>query len=215
MCSGRVDPVLILQSLRQGIDGVAVLGCHPGDCHYQTGNYEAENKMVMTRSVLEKIGINAERLYLDWVSAAEGKRFSEVITSFTDQIRLLGPISDQKDFKERLDIGERIVSSERIRWLIGKQRELIEKGNVYAEKVDEHDFHQLLQDTIGLEYDRQRISKVIDEKPQTIHTIADTLNIPTSTVLKNIVSMENSGLVHLVDAKDNSPRYLRRPMGGD
>ena len=87
MCSGRVDPVLIFESLKQGIDGVAVLGCHPGDCHYQTGNYEAENKMKMTADVLKKIGIEHDRLYLDWVSAAEGKRFSEIVTTFTDQIR--------------------------------------------------------------------------------------------------------------------------------
>ena len=215
MCSGRVDPVLVLQSLKQGIDGVAVLGCHPGDCHYQTGNYEAEKKMLMTKSVIEKIGIDSSRLYLDWVSAAEGKHFSEVITSFTDQIRSLGPISIQNDFRERLEIGERIVSSERIRWLIGKERELIEKGNVYDEKVDEHDFHQLLQVNIGLEYDRQCISSVINEKPQTIHTIAKKLNMPTSSVLKNIISMENIGLVHLVDVKDNSPRYISSSIGGD
>jgi len=215
MCSGRVDPVLVLQTLQQGIDGVAVLGCHPGDCHYQTGNYEAENKMMMTHAVLEKIGIHTDRLYLDWVSAAEGKRFSEVITSFTDQIRSLGAISAQKDFRKRLDIGERIVSSERLRWLIGKERELIEKGNVYAETVDEHHFHQLLQDTIDLEYDRQRISSVIDEKPQTIHTIAQTLEMPPNRVLKNILSMENSGMVHFVDVQDGSPRYLRRRMGGE
>jgi len=106
MCSGRVDPLFVLKSFKQGIDGVAVLGCHPGDCHYQTGNYEAENKMKMTKNVLEKIGVEPERLYLDWVSAAEGKRFSEVITGFTAKIKEIGPIGQQKDFKDRIEIGE-------------------------------------------------------------------------------------------------------------
>ena len=92
MCSGRVDPTHVFNAFKKEIDGVAVLGCHHGDCHYQTGNYEAENKMIMTKKVLEKIGITPDRLYLDWVSAAEGKRFSEVISEFTDTIRNLSLI---------------------------------------------------------------------------------------------------------------------------
>lgn len=212
MCSGRVDPTLILQSFKEGIDGVAVLGCHPGDCHYQTGNYEAENKMQMTKQVLEKIGIEPDRLYLDWVSAAEGKRFSEVVTSFTDQITSLGPLSKIKDYKEKINLGEHIVSSERIRWLVGKERELTEQGNVYAEKVDEEQFEQILLDNISLEYDKQRISACIKDKPQTIKTIANKLKMHTDEILKFIISMENSGLINLVDFKDQSPRYILNPV---
>jgi len=215
MCSGRVDPVLVLQSFKEGIDGIAVLGCHPGDCHYQTGNYEAENKMQMTKHVLEKIGIEPERLYLDWVSAAEGKRFSEVVTSFTNQIKSLGPLSSMKDYKEKIMVGEQIVSSERIRWLVGKERELIDQGNVYAEKVDEKEFEQLLIDNISLEYDKQRISSLIKDKPQSVPRIAEKLKMPTSNVLKKIISMENNGLVNFVDFKDNSPRYILNSLEGE
>ena len=215
MCSGRVDPLLVLKSFKQGIDGVAVLGCHPGDCHYQTGNYEAENKMKMTKHVLEKIGVEPERLYLDWVSAAEGKRFSEVITGFTAKIKELGPIARHKDFKDRIEIGEGIVESVRIRWLVGKQRELLEQGNVYNEKLDEDEFKDIIWRNIAAEYDKQRIFSVIKKEPQTVSKISKELNIPKYDVSKYLTNMENTVLVTLFDFKGNSPRYVMTVQSGE
>jgi len=208
MCSGRVDPLLVLKSFKQGIDGVAVLGCHPGDCHYQTGNYEAENKMKMTKRVLEKIGIEPERLYLDWVSAAEGKRFSEVVAGFTAKIKEIGPIGQQKDFRDRIEIGESIVESVRIRWLVGKQRELLEQGNVYNEKLDEDEFKDIIWRNIIIEYDKQRIFSLIKEEPQTVSKISKELSMLKSDVSRYLTGMENTGLVALVDFEGNSPRYI-------
>lgn len=91
MCSGRVSPHLILKALLKGADGVLILGCHPGDCHYLVGNMYAERRIVAIRSMLGTVGLEPERVGLDWVSAAEGIRFAEVVTSFTEKIRKLGP----------------------------------------------------------------------------------------------------------------------------
>jgi len=215
MCSGRVDPTHVFDALKKGIDGVAVLGCHHGDCHYQTGNYEAENKMKMTRKVLEKIGINADRLYLDWVSAAEGKRFSEVISELTDTIRKIGPIKEDKNFQNKLILGKRIVESVRLRWLVGKQRELIEIGNVYNEKISSEKIEEILNLNIIKEYDRQRILSLLSEKPQTVISIAKNLKMPTSDVSKYVTGMENSRLISILDFKDNHPRYILRDQGGE
>ena len=172
MCSGRVDPLFVLKSFKHGIDGVAVLGCHPGDCHYQTGNYEAENKMRMTKRVLEKIGIEPERLYLDWVSAAEGRRFSEVITAFTTKIQRVGPIKKDKDLKKKISVGEALVESVRMRWLVGKERELIESGNVYNEKIAKDELEDLIWKNIVAEYDKHRIFSSIGKQPQTVSSIS-------------------------------------------
>lgn len=90
MCSGRVSPMFILEALRSGADGVLVTGCHPGDCHYIAGNEKAEQNMEMVRSLLRLLGIEAERLRLEWISAAEGARFAEVVKDFTESIRALG-----------------------------------------------------------------------------------------------------------------------------
>lgn len=91
MCSGRVHPEMILEGFARGADGVIVTGCHIGDCHYIKGNQYTEARMELVPEILEGVGIDSKRFKLDWVSASEGKRFSEVITNFTDQVRKLGP----------------------------------------------------------------------------------------------------------------------------
>ncbi len=92
MCSGRVDPQLVLEALRAGADGVLVLGCHPGDCHYKEGNYRARNRMALLRPLLAQFGISADRVTIDWVGAAEGDRFQEVVTAAYRRIEALGPL---------------------------------------------------------------------------------------------------------------------------
>jgi F420-non-reducing hydrogenase iron-sulfur subunit len=90
MCSGRVSPMFILEALRAGADGVLVTGCHLGDCHYISGNEKALQNIEMARSLISLLGIEPQRLRLEWISAAEGARFAGVISEFTDQVRALG-----------------------------------------------------------------------------------------------------------------------------
>jgi len=91
MCSGRVDPVFILEAFRSGADGVLVAGCHPGDCHYLAGNFKSQRRIVLLRKVLEQFGLEPERLRLEWVSASEGDRFAKVVKDMTEEIEKLGP----------------------------------------------------------------------------------------------------------------------------
>jgi len=91
MCSGRVDPIFIIEAFRSGADGVLVAGCHPGDCHYLAGNYKVQRRVVMLKKLLEQFGLEPERLRLEWVSASEGDRFATVIKDMTEQIKKLGP----------------------------------------------------------------------------------------------------------------------------
>ena len=92
MCSGRVDPGFILDAFRAGADGVLVCGCHPGDCHYVEGNYKCMRRIPLTRALLKNMGIDPQRLRLEWVSASEGARFKDIVSEFTEQIRALGPL---------------------------------------------------------------------------------------------------------------------------
>ncbi len=91
MCSGRVSPFLVLKALSVGADGVLVLGCHPGDCHYIEGNYKTMRRIPLLKKVLKQFGIEEERVRLEWVSASEGAKFAEVANSFTQSIKNLGP----------------------------------------------------------------------------------------------------------------------------
>lgn len=96
-CSGRVDPLFVVKAFLDGADGVMVLGCHPGDCHYQQGNYYAQRRYSIMHKLLDFTGVEYERLFVDWVSASEGKRFANVINTFTQEIRELGPLVVEKD----------------------------------------------------------------------------------------------------------------------
>jgi coenzyme F420-reducing hydrogenase delta subunit len=89
-CSGRIDPVMIFRAFTEGYDGVLVSGCHPGDCHYGTGNYFARRKLAVARRLLETVGISPDRMYFTWVSAAEGRKFSAVCSEFTERLKQLG-----------------------------------------------------------------------------------------------------------------------------
>lgn len=92
MCSGRIDPEFVLKAFRDGADGVFIGGCHPGDCHYVSGNYKARKRVDALKPLLEALGIEPERLKLEWVSASEGQRFALAVTHFTEQVRELGPL---------------------------------------------------------------------------------------------------------------------------
>jgi F420-non-reducing hydrogenase iron-sulfur subunit len=91
MCSGRVQPSFILDAFKNGIDGVLVTGCHIGDCHYISGNEYTRDRMNHVESLIKKLGIEKERFRLHWISASEGKQFSELITDFTNKIKKIGP----------------------------------------------------------------------------------------------------------------------------
>jgi len=91
-CSGRVDPLYIIKVLQNCIDGVLVSGCHPGDCHYISGNLIARRKFALLKSFLEYIGIEPGRVQFSWVSAAEGGRFADIIEKVTSEVKKLGPI---------------------------------------------------------------------------------------------------------------------------
>jgi len=92
MCSGLVNPIFVTNALQQGADGVLIGGCHPGDCHYERGNYLARRRMAVLKKLLEYIGIDSRRVRMTWVSASEGKKFAEVVQEVTDDIRKLGPM---------------------------------------------------------------------------------------------------------------------------
>ena len=92
MCSSRVDPEHIIWAFRQGADGVLVGGCHPGDCHYQDGNYRTQARVSLLKRLLDGFGIDRRRLRLEWISAAEGTKFANVMDGFTEELRSLGPI---------------------------------------------------------------------------------------------------------------------------
>jgi F420-non-reducing hydrogenase iron-sulfur subunit len=92
MCSGRVDPLFIFNAFRKGADGVMVLGCHPGDCHYRSGNIKTMRRMGLLKKMLPQFGIHPDRVMLDWVAASESERFQKLVNEMAETITRLGPL---------------------------------------------------------------------------------------------------------------------------
>ncbi|HEX9908278.1 MAG TPA: hydrogenase iron-sulfur subunit [Thermoplasmata archaeon] len=91
MCSASVKPEYVMKAISQGMDGVLVLGCHLGDCHYMTGNHRTAKRIPVVQKILKDVGLDEKRVRLDWVSAAEGEKFQKVIVEFVDEVAKLGP----------------------------------------------------------------------------------------------------------------------------
>jgi F420-non-reducing hydrogenase iron-sulfur subunit len=91
MCSSRVDAVLVETAFLQGADGVLIAGCHPGDCHYDEGNYYARRRFAVLKKVVEGLGLESDRLILSWISASEGQRFADVVNDFYERVKKMGP----------------------------------------------------------------------------------------------------------------------------
>ncbi len=98
-CTGRIDPLFIIKAFENGADGVLVSGCHPGDCHYTTGNYHARRRWIGFKSLLEFTGIDMRRCVFSWVSASEAIKWVDLINNVTDEVKRLGPFMEYKGLK--------------------------------------------------------------------------------------------------------------------
>ena len=108
MCSGRVDPELVIKAFELGADGVLIGGCHPGDCHYQNGNHKTLRRYLMLKKMLPQFGIEPERLRLEWISASEGEKVKRVCDEFTEEIRRLGPLhrNEQVEMETEAEVSD-------------------------------------------------------------------------------------------------------------
>lgn len=214
MCSARVDPTIVLEAFIRGLDGVMVLGCHLGDCHYMTGNYYTEKRIKTTKKVLKNTGLSSERLLIDWVSAAEGERFATLVKDFTENIRKMGPLGNEtklepQQLRIRLLAAKEALAQERVKWLVGRERELVEDKNVFGEKVSQKEFDQLMLQTIEKEFANRRILLSLGEAALSVKEISQRVEAPPREVLRNLVFLERAGFVHFVGIEGNSPKYRR------
>jgi F420-non-reducing hydrogenase iron-sulfur subunit len=212
MCSGRVDPVIVLEMLANGADGVLVTGCHPGDCHYVEGNLYEERKIKMLEKLIALTGLELGRLRLEWVSAAEGQRFAQVVTEFTEQIKKLGPSpvsgkNPNEKILANLQAAKNAASDFKLRVLVGRELSLTEKGNVYEEKVSQEDFDSLLDEAVGAEFVRHKIHLLTKAEPLPVKTLAKAVEMKPAAVLQQIVAMRRRNMITLDHVEGTTPFY--------
>ncbi len=210
MCSGRVDPELILDTFLYGADGVFIGGCHLGDCHYLEGNYYAEKKVEMAKRLLKAAGVEPERLRLEWISASEGERFAEVIREFTEEIKELGPVKSENEELEAACIA---AADYKLRILATKERELLEDGNKYGEVFTMHEMDRLLEDMVQEDYESKRILLKL-KKPMSVKEIASELNLKPNVVFRRILDLKRHELIEIHEIRDNTPTYIANTREG-
>jgi len=218
MCSGRIDPVFVLEAFTNGADGVIVMGCHPGDCHYIEGNLYAERKAKMLKRLIAETGLEPERFRLEWVSASEGARFAEIVREFVDQITKLGPSPLSGDvlnqtILENLLAARRAAEDFRLRVLVGRERELVEKKNVYGETLSQERFDELLNDAIKAEYTRSKIYNLLEKGSLSVKELSKNLSLDPQEILRHMVVMRRRGMVGVDRVDGATPMYIALEIG--
>ncbi len=208
MCSGRVDPVTVLESLLKGIDGVLVAGCHLGDCHYISGNYQTEKRM----EVLEKLLGPSEfkgRVKLEWISASEGARFGEVVRGFVSQIKNLGPnpVKTSPEARARLQAIRDTMDSPHVRNVLGKFIHLTEKENVYGDRLVKEELERILWEVIRAAHARAQIYQRTLERPMSVRELAEKTSLPAHEVLRHVAVMKKKSLLELCGQQDHYPLF--------
>jgi len=206
MCTGRVDPAFILRAFSNGADGVYIGGCWPGECHYVTeGNYHALSNVLLMKKVLAHIGINPERLRIEWVGASEGVRFAEIMNDVSKKIKELGPLGtaeglDLKRLAFKLEAVEniipfmRLVERERLRIHLNKEEEY---RAFYASDELNGLFKELVADKLAL----SEIMLLLREGPRSGGEISEILGLKPSEVSKHVNTSARQGLVRFDESR--------------
>ncbi len=211
MCSTRIDPYIIISVFKGGADGIFIGGCHPGDCHYISGNYHTKNKIELTKRLLHEAGFDENRLRLEWVSASEGERFSKVITEFTEQISKLGPnpikSGDQK-LIANLESAKQAALEFRLRALVGKEYKITTEGNVYGDVKTEEEWDDMFDLAIKNEFTRKQILNLTGKQPYSVIDLAKELDQPSDKILEHIVYLRKNNLVAMDSIDGTTPKYV-------
>jgi len=206
MCSGRVDPSFILRAFSKGIDGVFIGGCWLGECHYLTqGNYQAISMMHLTRKLLKQIGIDPERLRLEWVSASEGIRFAEVISDFTSQLKKLGPLGiDSSEngtgMRIKLEAANSLVPYLR---LVGRERLRVhfETREEYEEFFNSDEVDRLFNESVSDELAMKQILLLMREKPLSIDGFSEIMGLSPSEISRYLNIAVRKRLIRFDEGK--------------
>ncbi len=200
MCSGRVDPAHIFRAFSTGQDAVFIGGCHINDCHYVTeGNYDALSMVYICKKLLEHIGLNPERLRLEWVSAGEGIRFAHIMNEFVPLIETLGPLGkgegmDQHQLKFKLEAAARIIPYIK---LVQSQKLAVpvRSEEAYNKFFSGEEFNRLFNELIADKLIKSQIVLLLREKPLSTGEISRALGLNPSEVARHMIGSSRQGLV--------------------
>jgi F420-non-reducing hydrogenase iron-sulfur subunit len=216
MCSGRVDPTLIMDAFAAGADGVMVGACLKGECHYSIGNLQAEGRVEVTKRVLRRIGLDPERLVLRMMSSAQGGKFREFVTSFQSAIAELGPLGSSEGLEGeelalKIAAGRNALTGKKLRWVEGKWLEFQEDGNPYGEIFTLHELGRMYEEIVLDECAIQEIRLRLHERYLSVTDLAWEMDVPPYRVLRHLADMRKMGLVALEGGAPGEPVWTATP----
>ncbi len=200
MCTGRVDLAFVLRAFSKGADGVFIGGCWPGECHYVTeGNYDVLKNVHIAKKILEKIGVNPDRLRLEWISASEGMRYAEVMNDFGKRLKELGPLGkgegiEENALKLKLEAASKLipyiklVERERLRQRFKTEEE-------YTQFFASDELKKLFDDLVVSKLAVSQITLLLRDKPLSTSEIAQSLGMSASEVSRHLKNSTMHGLV--------------------
>jgi len=203
---------MIAEAFINGADGVMVIGCHFGDCHYITGNVQGKIKVGLAERVLTYVGLNPKRVAFDQCSSAEGERFVKLVTNFNQGVRELGPLGtgdrlELPELKEKLPIAKTALAREKLRWVVGKFTVFATEGNKYGEVFTEHEMWRTLDTIVMDEVATHEILQELRQEALAITELAARLKLPPPQVLRYVLALQRRELVDMVGVDGSSPLY--------
>ena len=206
MCSGRVDPAFILRAFSNGMDGVFVGGCWLGECHYITeGNHDAISMVHLCKKLLRHIGINPERLRLEWVSASQGIRFAEIMTDLAKKLKEIGPLGisegiAEKDLKLKLEAAKTLVPYIK---LVERERLRVhfDTDDEYKEFFAREEVDKLFRELIGDKLAISQIMLLLRERPLSTRELSEVLGLSPSEVSRHLTNSARQGLIRFDESQ--------------
>jgi len=201
MCTGRVDPTLVLEALRTGADGVLIAGCHPGDCHYQKGNFMMEKRFDYLKKAVKSVGIEPERLRLEWVSASEGGKWAALVREMTEEIKRLGPSPFRLGhIPRKTDAAIDAFKAQRLRWVVGRSQIKVE--------IEEDKYRRTVDSIMQVEIERHMITRALEEKGSlTAGELAQATGLEPSKVVQHLIALRRDGAIGEVGEKNGQYLY--------
>ena len=200
MCTGRIDLAFILRAYQKGADGVFIGGCWPGECHYVTeGNYDALANMHLCKMLMAHIGLDPQRLRLEWVAASEGARFAEVMNDFVKQTKELGKIGDAENLTGEVLQARLAATQKLVPYLKLVERERlrppVKKEDAYNAYYASDEVRRLFDELIADKLTITQILQSLEQEPLTTRDIAEGLGLEPSAVSRQMMVSSRQGLV--------------------
>ncbi len=199
MCSGRVDPVLVLEAFISGVDGVMVMGCHPGECHYEHGNFEAERRIKLLQYLFTKYGLSAERLRIEWIAASEGRKFAEATADFVEMVRKIGRV--QERVKAVLEVMKDTFYGERLRLALGAANRALTSG------ADGEKYEETLKKIADEEMNKYRVLQTLRKEGKLCaRVVAEKLGLSLRETFNHFLDLKQEGFIE--EGEMGEDRYV-------